>query len=104
MLKLRLLAILAAATGVGAVLAAEKLQLAPFKDELFKYPKVLATDYDGDYLTVEFNQRRDVVDRDDKPDEKTKAEYVSLDVKPFEADRTLNANGTRVDYVAVGKT
>lgn len=87
-----------------AAFGAARLQLAPYKDELFKYPKVLTTGYGGDYVVVEFNQKRDVIDRDDKPDEKTKAEYVSLEVKSVEADLVLESGGVTVKYVGVGKT
>lgn len=88
----------AAAWGAG------KLQLAPYKDELFKYPKVLKTAYGGDYIVVAYDQKRDVIDRDDKPDERTKAAYVSLGVKSTEADLALKSGDLTVNYVRVGKT
>jgi hypothetical protein len=88
----------------GSAFGAERLRLAPYKDELFKYRNVLATSHGGDYVTIEFNYTRDVLERDDKPDEKVRPEYVSLDVKSSEVDLVLRADGTEVHYVAVGRT
>jgi hypothetical protein len=99
----RILTALAAALSAIAGVAAAELELAPYKDELFAYPEILDTGYGGDYLVVGFDQKRDVIDRDEKPDEKARPDYVSLDVKAVEQDLTLKAGGTTVNYVGVGK-
>ena len=65
---------------------AETLQLAPYKDDLFRYRPPIVSDLGGDHLTVPFDHQRDVIARDEIPDEKTRPEYVSLDVKASEAD------------------
>lgn len=100
----RVLAALAATLLATPGVAAAELELAPFKDELFAYPQVLDSRYGGDYLVVGFDQKRDVIDRDEKPDEKTRPDYVSLEVRAVERDLTLSAGGTTVNYIGVGRT
>lgn len=88
----------------GQAMPAEKFRLAPYKDELFRYPRILEEKYGGDFLRVEFDQKRDVVERDEKPDEKTKPDYVSLDVTPAEAELVLRDGDTTVKFFGAGKT
>jgi len=83
---------------------AEALQLEPYKDELFAYPAIVDTAYDGDYLTVNFNYQRDVVARDEKPDEKTQPQYVSLEFPEPEKDLVLKRDGETIRYVGIGRT
>jgi pimeloyl-ACP methyl ester carboxylesterase len=89
---------------VAAAARAETLQLAPYKDELFAYPGPTISDFGGDYVTVPFDHQRDVVARDLIPDEKTRPDYVSLDVKASEADLVLSRDGQMVRYIGVGRT
>lgn len=88
----------------GQAMPAEKFRLAPYKDELFRYPKILEEKYGGDLVRVEFDQKRDVIERDEKPDEKTRAEYVSLDVTSTEAELVLRDGDTTVKFFGAGKT
>ena len=83
---------------------AETFQLEPYKDDLFRYPAPVAGDFGEDYVTVPFNHQRDVVARDEIPDEKTRPKYVSLDVKTSEADLLLRRDSEVVRYVGVGRT
>ena len=83
------------------VLAAYRL--APFKDELFQYPGVIATAYDGDYVKVDYVESRDLYERDIVPEKKTKPEYVSLEVvKPVERDMSAKEGRVSVQYIATG--
>lgn len=94
----------AAAWGVSAsAQPVEPYRLAPFKDDLFAYRNVLAADYGGDFLKVEFNTRRDLDERSQAP-QVAKPEYVSLDVRSMEADLVLRASDLTVRYVGVGRT
>lgn len=88
----------------GQAMPVEKFRLAPYKDELFRYPRVLEEKYGGDFLRVEFSQQRDVIERDEKPDEKTRADYVSLDVTSAEAELVLRDRDSTVKFFGVGKT
>lgn len=89
---------------VQPAVSAEALQLKPYKDELFSYPAIIGSDYGGDYATIAFDYQRDVVLRDEKPDEKTRPEYVSLDPASSQTDLTLRRDGQTVRYVGVGRT
>lgn len=83
---------------------AQAVQLEPYKDELFSYPGIIGSDFGGDYLVVSFDHQRDVIARDEKPDEKTRAEYVSLDFPAPETDLVLRRDGETVHYVGIGRT
>ncbi len=78
-------------------------RLAPWKDDLFKYPGILSTADNGDYIKVDYVESRDLYQRDVVPEKKTKPEYVSLDVKSVERDLVASAGGVSVKYIATGK-
>jgi hypothetical protein len=99
---LRLLPILALALLVGTGQAAAKYRFAPFKDELFKYPKVVSTDFGGAFTLVEFVQARDLDGRDEVPEKKAKAKYVSLDIDAKQHDQVLEEGRLKVPFVEVG--
>ena len=65
-------------------------RLAAYKDDLFKYPKLISSEAGGDYVVVEYVQKRDLDQRDVVPEKKTKDEYVSL-VTTFEQDLGIPA-------------
>ena len=84
--------------------AAEKYRLAPFKDELFKYPKIISSEHDGAYLVVDFSEMRDVNGRDAIPEKKAQAKYVDLDVNDSAQDLVLGSGPNAVKYFAIGST
>jgi len=94
LLALILLAVPAGAAGY---------RLKPWKDDLFKYPKVIETGSGGDYVKVEYVEQRDLYERDVVPEKKTKDEYVSLDVKSVEQDLVLSEGKVKVGFIAAGK-
>lgn len=79
------------------------LKLAPFKDDLFKYPAVISSKDDGAYVVVDYNEKRDLDQRDIVPEKETKPEYVDLSVKKVEQDLTLTDGDTKVQFIGVGK-
>ena len=94
---LALLAVTAASAGAA-------YRLAPWKDELFKYPGIMATAYDGDYVKVDYVESRDLFERDVVPEKQTRPEYVSLDaVKPVEHDMTAKEGRVSIKFIATGK-
>ncbi len=99
---LKVLPVLALALLAGCAPAWAKYRLAPFKDDLFKYPKVLSTGFNGALTVVEFLQSRDLDGRDEIPEKKAKAKYVSLDVDAKQHDLQLSEGGVKVSFVAVG--
>src|SRR5690349_4996269 len=90
-----------------ALLAQDKaapFRLAPYKDELFAYQKILETGYGGDFLKVEYDRPRDLYTRDVEDGLKVDPKYVSLDTEAVQADLELTIGGTTIKYVGVGAT
>jgi hypothetical protein len=94
---LAILLLLAAFAGA----AEAPYRLAPYKDELFAYPKILKSEYDGAFLTIEYNRQRDLYDRDQG--KRVDPKYVSLATKDVESDLVLDAGSMTVKHYAVGK-
>jgi hypothetical protein len=87
-----------------AAASAEKYRLAPFKDELFKYPKIISSEHDGAYLVVDFSEMRDVNGRDAIPEKKAQAKYVDLAVNDSAQDLVLGSGPNAVKYFTLGST
>ncbi|MGN7734610.1 alpha/beta hydrolase [Ensifer sp. 22564] len=92
---------LAAAFAAGAS-AAQAQTLKPFKDELFSYAKVLQQNDGGDDLTVEYQELRDINERDEIPERRVKRAYVSLGVKSEQVNEKLDIGGRLLDVTRVG--
>lgn len=80
----------------------QPFQLAPYKDELFAYQKILESDYGGAYQKVEYDRPRDLYGRDVEPGDKVDPKYVSLDTQAVEADLVLEIGARKIRYVGVG--
>ena len=80
------------------------LELAPYQDERFGYPGVLQTRDNGDFVKVDYNEARDIDQRDAVPEQKVHGEYVSL--KPSRSQKKLSfkSGQRRVKYITVGKS
>jgi hypothetical protein len=83
--------------------AAGKFQIAPYKDKLFANPKPIQTLYDGSFRVVEYSVERDLRGRDEVPEKKAKAEYVSLDTRKAEQILTLTDGPRKTPVAIVGK-
>jgi len=83
--------------------ASADFRLAPYKDDLFAYPKVLEKGQGGDFVRVEYIEKRDLDERDEVPEKKARPEYVSLDTKAVERDLTLRYGRSALKYIATGK-
>jgi hypothetical protein len=96
------LAILAAVAFLATAASPPPYRLAPFKDDLFAYREVLASEFDGDYLRVRYDKKRDMDDRSQAP-QKAKPEYVALEVDAVQSDQVLKTGGMAIRYVGVGQ-
>jgi hypothetical protein len=100
--------LLAAALVPGMLLAgtviAQALELAPYKNDLFQYGKVLETRADGAFRTVDYDEMRDINGRDEVPERKAQRKYVSLKTKRVEDHLTYKAGGRTLKYVGAGAT
>jgi pimeloyl-ACP methyl ester carboxylesterase len=87
---------------VSIVAHAAGYRLEPWKDELFAYPKVMESQFEGDYLRVEYLKKRDIEERDEIPEQRVKRKYISLDTRKVEEDLVLDSPVGKVPYIAVG--
>lgn len=97
------LALATGATLSGATGAAKAEVLAPYKDKLFRYPKVTETLFNGDFTVVEYSKQRDLRDRDKVDEREVFGHYVSYKPRRSQKDYTLQANGRSIRYMGVGK-
>jgi hypothetical protein len=98
------LALAAALIGAPPIALAEGFRLAPYKDELFAYPKIIKTDYGGDFVMVEFVEERDVNGRDEVPLKKAFDKMVDLRVNERKEDLRLRDDANSTTFLAVGRT
>jgi pimeloyl-ACP methyl ester carboxylesterase len=97
----------AALFGIGLVFAAgnaDALTLSSQKDQLFAYPGILASEDAGAFVVVDYNEQRDINKRDEVPERRVQAKYVSLGVRRQQRELMLKTAATNIRHVAVGKT
>lgn len=95
----RLALVLAALLTAAGPSSAELLQ--PFKDELFAYPRVLASEADGRHVTVDYRSERDINGRDEIPERRVRSRYVDTSVK--QQDLVAGTDVGRIPHMAVGR-
>jgi dienelactone hydrolase len=94
---------LLAASLVFAAPAAAEYRLAPWKDDLFAYPKVMESGVNGDYLRVEYLKKRDIEARDEIIEQRVRRKYISLDTRKVERDMVVETKAGKIPVIAVGK-
>ena len=58
--------------------------LAPYKDKLFSYGRILERNGDGSFIVVDYQETRDVNRRDSVPVLRVRRDYVDLSVRSHE--------------------
>ena len=84
--------------------SAQSLTLKPFKDDLFAYPALLSSEPDDVYRVVDYRELRDINERDQVPERRVRANYVSTGVRKVQKDLALNTDAGTVRHVTVGST
>nr|WP_246748941.1 lysophospholipase [Rhizobium setariae] len=79
------------------------LELKAYKDSLFAYPAILSQEDGGGFVTVDYQEIRDINGRDEIPERRAKSRYVSLGVKRQQAFETVEADGRSIDVLRVGE-
>ena len=92
--------LLAACASLAATVAVAAEPLKSHKDDLFAYPGLLESRDDGAYRVVDYREMRDINGRDEVPERRAQAKYVSLGVRRQQQDLSLDGIG----HVAVGRT
>ncbi|MEP0941754.1 MAG: dienelactone hydrolase family protein [Rhizobiaceae bacterium] len=77
--------------------------IAPFKDDLFAYPKILERSKDGSFIRVEYNRDRDLVGRDRVLRWKAHYRYVDQSVRWSRKVRSYKSPNGTFKYFVVGK-
>lgn len=95
------LVVLAALSGSAA---GADYRLKPYKDDLFKYQRILGEAYGGEFVVVEFLPSRDIDGRDEVPLKKAFDKFVSLDVNEKKKDLTIGSGRDIIRYMGVGRT
>jgi pimeloyl-ACP methyl ester carboxylesterase len=92
--------LIAACASLAATVAVSAETLKPYKDDLFAYPGILESRDDGAYRIVDYREMRDINGRDEVPERRAHARYVSLSVRRQQQNLSLDGTG----HVAVGRT
>ena len=88
---------------VALPVSAQQAPVGPFKDELFSRMTVLETADSGAYEVIDYQEMRDINGRDREPERRVKDAYVSLGVRRYQANETLNFAGGKLDVTRVGQ-
>nr|WP_245414372.1 dienelactone hydrolase family protein [Mycoplana dimorpha] len=83
--------------------AAAAAPLQPWKDELFAYPSVLETADGGKLRVVDYQELRDINGRDQVPERRAKATYVSTAVKREQENLTIETPAGPLDVAVTGR-
>ncbi|MFC3074218.1 alpha/beta hydrolase [Shinella pollutisoli] len=81
--------------------SAAALTLKPWKDELFSYGEIVETADGGALRVVDYQELRDINARDQVPERRVKAAYVSTAVKTLQ--RTVDTPAGPIDVAVTGK-
>lgn len=73
------------------------------KDELFALPKVLSRTTDGAFISVDYQEMRDINGRDEEPERRVKRQYVDLSTRRHTQLAAIAAEGRRVEIGQTGK-
>jgi pimeloyl-ACP methyl ester carboxylesterase len=94
---------------VGAVLkvvicaaAAQALELLPHKDEQFAYPGIIGDASNMLDLTIDYNELRDINQRDEVPERRVKRAYLSFAPRKAEKDITIESDTGTLRAIATG--
>ncbi len=88
---------------LAAGIAAEAIELAPFKDELFAYPTGTTRLDGGDRTTVAYSERRDINGRDEVPERRVKLTYVDPAPLRRQVELVVGTPGGSVRTMQVGE-
>ena len=90
----------AVSVGLAGAASAAGFRLAPYKDDLFKYPGIIESQDNGNYVVVDYSKQRDLYDRDTIVEKKAKPEYVT----PVGSQtRTYKSGGSTLKFMGAGK-
>jgi pimeloyl-ACP methyl ester carboxylesterase len=87
---------------LGAISRASGAELGAYKDELFAYPGIIGSAGNILDLTIDYNELRDVNERDEVPERRVKRDYISLKPRKFEKDIGIDSELGTLRTIATG--
>lgn len=81
---------------------AQALELKPYKDRLFSYPRVLESRDGGDYRTFDYREMRDINGRDAIPEKRVGRGYVDLSPRRTQQDLAIVTPAGQLRFILVG--
>lgn len=78
-------------------------ELAPYKDRLFAYPGTLKAAPDKSYRVIDYDEYRDINERDQVPERRVHSQYISLRVRREQSDLVLETVLGPIRHFAVGR-
>jgi pimeloyl-ACP methyl ester carboxylesterase len=82
---------------------AQEAPLKPYKDALFSRFPVLESDDSGAYEVIDYQELRDINERDQVPERRVKSSYVSTGVRRYQENIALQLSGRVVEVARVGR-
>lgn len=79
------------------------IELGPFKDRLFAYPKILESRDNGDFLLIDYNKKIDLHQRDEIPVRKVQSKYVRLGLRRYQTFEDFNFAGQVLPVGTISK-
>lgn len=87
-----------------SIVPGSAVELRPYKERLFGYPGVLKPDGDDRYLIVDYRESRDINERDQIPERRVWARYISLKTRRVQKELQIGTPSGALKHFAVGKT
>jgi hypothetical protein len=94
--------VVAAVTVTAAMPAiADPYRLAPYKDDLFKYPAILDSEDNGDYVVIGYDKDRDLYQRDEVTERRVWPQYVGT--VAHVTGSYVGGAGKQLQFIGAGK-
>lgn len=88
---------------IAAASAAQDGPIRPFKDDLFSRQTVLESRDGGAFAVIDYQEMRDINERDQEPERRVKSAYVDLRVRQYQENETLTLDGAKLDVMRAGR-
>ncbi len=82
--------------------SAQEGPIRPYKDDLFSRMTVLQSADGGAHEVLDYQEMRDINERDREPERRVKDAYISTDVRRYQENETLQVGGRKLDVTRVG--
>ena len=82
--------------------SASAVELAPYKDAEFAYPGFIGPSDNALDLTIDYNEMRDINDRDEVPERRVKSPWLDLSVRKVSQDVTIGSDAQALHTIATG--